>query len=312
MWSSMASTAATAPNSAAAKLITRLARYTRTIEIATSELMAPKTMPARTTPVGAPWGRRLAQRHQTTSAPASQLTVLPAALPRSMPGSPMPPSEAVEELIQPCSWEEGRLAARELADLEALSAVDLEIGALLVVCRRRLRAVPVDLPGVDDRRVRGTPVPRAGHARRPALDREPVRRCCEVLRVEGRAGRLDLVGDGEQLQVAEHRARVEGHACRLQGLARFPVGIEGDLGGAVLGEAEEVAVHLRRGPELGPVVLVGEGHAVEHPLRVVVLLGGVLGEEDRRGGVAGQDPGGVVVGGARGGRAVRGLGVARE
>src|SRR5207237_3231643 len=72
-------TAATEPNSAWAKLTTRLARYTSTIPMATRAYREPKTTPSRTTPKGKPRSRlwsRTAHSATTISTTSTRRTVL--------------------------------------------------------------------------------------------------------------------------------------------------------------------------------------------------------------------------------------------
>src|SRR5438132_10307659 len=262
---------------------------------ATRAYREPNRAPCRTTPRGRPRGSAWSPTTQT-----------PKAMPAASAARPGAPSWAESRCVRspavltPSFRLDGRLVAAPLARLEALSAVGGDVVAGLAVHAGRL-GVPVDLLGVDDRGVLVGEGPGAERSAGPASRGHGPAARRQVADVERGTGRLQLVEHGDQLGVDGVAAQGEvlapaGRLVRDVGLTRLGVG-----GGLVaqLAHAEHVAVHLVLGPALpqaGEGVAVLQGHADVEPFGVVLLVVGLLHEEQGRVGVAGHDDGGGPVG----------------
>src|SRR5437660_5610942 len=254
---------------------------------ATRAYREPNMAPCSTMPRGRPRGRTWSPRTQTTTAMAAPRAARPGA-PR-LRESPLSRSAAV---LTASLGLDGRLVVVPLARLEALTAVGGDVVAGLAVHRDRL-GVPEDLLGVDDGGVLVGEGPGAERSRRAAGRGQGPAPRRQVRDVQDGTARLQLVVHGDELGVdgvaAQGEVLAAGRLVGGVGLAGLGVGR-----GLVtqLAHAEDVAVGLVLGPALpqpGEGVAVLQGHAYVEPLGVVLLVVGLLHQEQARVGVAGHD-----------------------
>src|SRR5437588_4146560 len=235
--------------------------------IASSAVAVPNTAPVNTTPRGAPFGRTAATTNQPTTAPTGH-----ASNGRSRRCSRKSIPITARSMPREHRW----VTLGPLTGLVALAGLDLDVGAGLVVLGRHLVAVPVDLAGVLRRRVLAGPeAPVPGGSGAARITEHAV---LERLRVEVRTGLLDAQGQHVHL-VVDEVDDLGGLVARLDGL----VGVV-----AVAGAQRLVRTQVADAEGVRPLVLVveladkvdvGERRARHQPLRLVVLLLGLGGEE---------------------------------